>query len=144
MRRWRLSGSPGEDWSRSTPARPHWKRSSSMPNRAGHQNRYRQARFRRQGGGSQMLAAPIGVLALVVGCAVNSVAAFEGERFAGAEPGRNAARRPAAGIPATEDLNAIVDGLQRKYSSIIGIAADFSQVYQGTDGRTVRESGRLL
>jgi len=91
-----------------------------------------------------MLAAPIGVLALVVGCAVNSVAAFEGERFAGAEPGRNAARRPAAGIPATEDLNAIVDGLQRKYSSIIGIAADFSQVYQGTDGRTVRESGRLL
>lgn len=50
----------------------------------------------------------------------------------------------AAVAPPAQDLNVIVDGLQRKYSSIIGIAADFTQVYEGTDGRTMRESGTLL
>jgi len=44
----------------------------------------------------------------------------------------------------TPDLNALIDGVQKKYSRIQGIAADFAQLYQGNDGRTIRESGRLL
>jgi chaperone LolA len=42
------------------------------------------------------------------------------------------------------DLQAIVAGVQRKYSRMKGLAADFVQVYHGSDGRTVRESGHLL
>src|SRR5215471_14820578 len=42
------------------------------------------------------------------------------------------------------DLGALIDGLQNKYSRIRGIAADFIQVYQGNDGRRIRETGRLL
>ena len=42
------------------------------------------------------------------------------------------------------DLSAIVGGIQRKYSRMKGLAADFVQVYQQADGRTVRETGRLL
>jgi len=42
------------------------------------------------------------------------------------------------------DLNAIIDGLQRKYSRMQGLEADFVQIYYGADGRVVRESGRLL
>ena len=41
-------------------------------------------------------------------------------------------------------LPELIDGLQSKYSRIRGIAADFVQVYQGSDGRTIRESGHLL
>ncbi|MBI3651324.1 MAG: outer membrane lipoprotein chaperone LolA [Acidobacteria bacterium] len=43
-----------------------------------------------------------------------------------------------------DELNAIIDGLQKKYSRMNGLAADFVQVYQGADGRTLRESGRVL
>jgi outer membrane lipoprotein carrier protein len=42
------------------------------------------------------------------------------------------------------DLGTLIDGIQNKYSRMKGIAADFVQVYQGSDGRTIRESGRLL
>ena len=42
------------------------------------------------------------------------------------------------------DLNAWIDGLQRKYSSMQGLEADFVQAYYGADGRTIHESGRLL
>jgi len=42
------------------------------------------------------------------------------------------------------DLNALVDGLQRKYSRIQGLEADFVQAYYGADGRAIHESGRLL
>ena len=42
------------------------------------------------------------------------------------------------------DLNALIDGLQRKYSSMQGLEADFVQAYYGADGRTIHESGRLL
>ena len=41
-------------------------------------------------------------------------------------------------------LGELIDGLQSKYSRMRGIAADFVQVYQGNDGRTIRESGHLL
>jgi chaperone LolA len=41
-------------------------------------------------------------------------------------------------------LAEVIDGLQSKYSRMRGIAADFVQVYQGNDGRTIRESGHLL
>ncbi|MFY9607174.1 MAG: outer membrane lipoprotein chaperone LolA [Blastocatellia bacterium] len=44
----------------------------------------------------------------------------------------------------TPDLGALIDGIQSKYSRIRGIAAEFVQVYRGNDGRTIRESGRLL
>ena len=54
----------------------------------------------------------------------------------------------ASGNPATRDnqidLNALIDGLQRKYSRMQGLAADFVQVYSGSDGRVIRESGQLL
>ncbi len=42
------------------------------------------------------------------------------------------------------DLNALIDGLQRKYSRMQGLEADFLQAYYGADGRTIHESGRLL
>jgi outer membrane lipoprotein carrier protein len=41
------------------------------------------------------------------------------------------------------DLTALIDGLQKKYSRMKGLAADFTQIYRGPDGRTLRESGRL-
>ena len=44
----------------------------------------------------------------------------------------------------TAELNALIDGLQRKYSRIQGLEADFLQVYYGTDGRVIREAGHLL
>jgi outer membrane lipoprotein carrier protein len=40
-------------------------------------------------------------------------------------------------------LSQLIDGLQAKYSRMRGLSADFSQLYVGVDGRTVRESGRL-
>jgi chaperone LolA len=42
------------------------------------------------------------------------------------------------------DLDALIDGLQRKYSRMQGIAADFTQTYQGPDGRFLKESGHVL
>jgi len=51
--------------------------------------------------------------------------------------GLNAVRQAA-------DLNAIIDGLQRKYSRMQGLEASFSHAYYGADGRTIHESGRLL
>src|SRR5215471_6062864 len=42
------------------------------------------------------------------------------------------------------DLDALIDGLQRKYSRMQGIAADFTQTYQGPDGRFLKETGRVL
>jgi len=44
----------------------------------------------------------------------------------------------------SSDLNNIIDGLQRKYSRMQGLGADFVQVYRGSDGRTIREAGQLL
>jgi outer membrane lipoprotein carrier protein len=41
------------------------------------------------------------------------------------------------------DLNALIDGLQRKYSRMQGLEADFVQIYYGFDGRVARESGHL-
>ena len=46
--------------------------------------------------------------------------------------------------PPPVDLNLLIDGLQRKYSRMIGIAADFAQTYQGPDGRVLKESGHVL
>src|SRR5215471_8579127 len=42
------------------------------------------------------------------------------------------------------DLNSLIDGLQRKYSKMQGLGADFVQVYMGSDGRVIREAGELL
>lgn len=52
----------------------------------------------------------------------------------------------ASSIPAAQspDLNTLIDGLQRKYSRMQGLAADFVQVYSGADGRVIRETGQLL
>ena len=47
--------------------------------------------------------------------------------------------------PAAQDqLDQLIDGLQKKYSKMTGLSADFVQVYQGADGRNIRESGRLI
>jgi outer membrane lipoprotein carrier protein len=43
-----------------------------------------------------------------------------------------------------QDLSRLIDGVQAKYSRMKGLSADFHQVYTGRDGRTIRESGRLL
>ena len=42
------------------------------------------------------------------------------------------------------DLNALIDGLQSKYSRLQGLEADFVQIYRGSDGRVIREAGHLL
>lgn len=42
------------------------------------------------------------------------------------------------------ELNQLIDGLQRKYSRMQGLEADFIQVYYGADGRVIREAGHLL
>jgi chaperone LolA len=42
------------------------------------------------------------------------------------------------------DLNSLIDGLQRKYSRMQGLDADFVQIYRGADGRVLREAGHLL
>lgn len=41
-------------------------------------------------------------------------------------------------------LNRLIDGLQQKYSRMNGVAAHFVQLYQGADGRTLRESGQVV
>src|SRR6476659_1760349 len=46
--------------------------------------------------------------------------------------------------PQSVELNGLIDGLQRKYSRMQGLAADFVQVYSGADGRVIRETGQLL
>jgi outer membrane lipoprotein carrier protein len=46
--------------------------------------------------------------------------------------------------PAPPNLNALIDALQAKYGRMQGLAADFSQVYMGADGRRANESGRLI
>lgn len=50
----------------------------------------------------------------------------------------------AVGAAQSPDLNLLIDGLQRKYSRMQGLEADFVQVYYGADGRVARESGHLL
>lgn len=42
------------------------------------------------------------------------------------------------------DLSALIDGIQSKYSRMRGLEAEFVQIYWSRDGRTLRESGRLL
>jgi outer membrane lipoprotein carrier protein len=42
------------------------------------------------------------------------------------------------------DLNVLIDGLQKKYSRMRGLQADFVQIYQGANGQTARETGSLL
>lgn len=42
------------------------------------------------------------------------------------------------------ELNTLIDGLQRKYSRMHGLSADFVQIYRGADGRVLREAGHLL
>lgn len=41
------------------------------------------------------------------------------------------------------ELDPLIDGLQKRYSKMLGLAASFSQTYYGADGRTLREGGRL-
>jgi outer membrane lipoprotein carrier protein len=50
---------------------------------------------------------------------------------------------PQAVAGRAEDLGALIDGIQAKYSRMKGLSADFQQVYTGRDGRSIRESGRL-
>ena len=56
---------------------------------------------------------------------------------AGAPPGPVVAAQSA-------QLNALIEGLQRKYSRMQGLSADFVQIYSGADGRVIREAGQLL
>ena len=53
---------------------------------------------------------------------------------------------PSGHIPSGQapDLSRLIDGLQRKYSHMQGLGADFVQLYSGADGRVIREKGQLL
>lgn len=42
------------------------------------------------------------------------------------------------------NLDAVINGLQAKYSKMSGLRANFVQIYNGSDGRRLRESGSLL
>ena len=42
------------------------------------------------------------------------------------------------------DLNSLIDSLQRKYSRMQGLEADFIQIYHGSDGRVIRETGHVV
>ena len=55
-----------------------------------------------------------------------------------------AALPPAAGPLPQVNLGALIDALQNKYARMQGLAADFTQIYLGADGRTASESGRLM
>lgn len=44
----------------------------------------------------------------------------------------------------SDRLSILVAGLEQKYSRMTGMAADFTQIYIGADGRSRRESGQLL
>ena len=63
---------------------------------------------------------------------------------AGAFPGPAVSLRTSATAARPQDLNSLIEGLQRKYSRMQGLEADFVQVYYGADGRVTRESGHLL
>src|SRR5215212_2728456 len=43
-----------------------------------------------------------------------------------------------------QDLALIINGPQNKYSRMQGLQADFTQMFRGADGRSLKESGRLL
>ena len=58
-----------------------------------------------------------------------------------ASPG---ARNSSSFAAQTPDLNSLIDGLQRKYSRMQGLEADFIQIFRGPDGRVIRETGHLL
>jgi outer membrane lipoprotein carrier protein len=45
---------------------------------------------------------------------------------------------------AQDELNLLIDGLQKKYAKMAGLAADFVQIYQSPDGRNIRESGHVI
>lgn len=47
-------------------------------------------------------------------------------------------------LVAQDELNLLIDGLQKKYAKMTGLAADFVQVYQSPDGRNMRESGHVV
>lgn len=59
-------------------------------------------------------------------------------------PTSNASLRAYHASAEQEQLDLLIDGLQRKYSKMSGLAADFVQVYQSADGRNIRESGHLM
>jgi outer membrane lipoprotein carrier protein len=42
------------------------------------------------------------------------------------------------------DLDSVINAIQKKYSHMQGIGADFVQAYNGPDGHATREGGRLL
>src|SRR5690348_3024137 len=49
----------------------------------------------------------------------------------------------AVASPLQLNLGALIDALQARYGRMQGLAADFSQVYSGADGRRANESGHL-
>ncbi|HMG33901.1 MAG TPA: outer membrane lipoprotein chaperone LolA [Blastocatellia bacterium] len=53
-------------------------------------------------------------------------------------------RTPSSQPESQIDLNALIDKLQRKYSRMTSLEADFLQVYQGADGRVLRERGHVI
>jgi outer membrane lipoprotein carrier protein len=80
-------------------------------------------------------------VALVVSAAVLTIAFAS---FNHASGSYGAPVTPSSAAPQTPDLNALIDGLQRKYSRMRGLEAEFIQVYQGANGHTARETGHLL
>jgi outer membrane lipoprotein carrier protein len=42
------------------------------------------------------------------------------------------------------NLNQLIDALQKRYSKMSAIGADFTQIYMGPDGQTLREGGHVI
>jgi outer membrane lipoprotein carrier protein len=42
------------------------------------------------------------------------------------------------------ELDAIIEGLQKRYSKLYSLSAEFVQAYLSSDGRMIRESGQLI
>jgi chaperone LolA len=98
---------------------------------------------------SETLALLISVLAALV-----IVAAAPGEESGALRLAHNVTGASSSYVPAVRagptpnsdgpNLNALIDAIQRRYSRMIGIGADFAQIYSEPDGRTIRESGHVL
>ncbi|HEY6332181.1 MAG TPA: outer membrane lipoprotein chaperone LolA [Blastocatellia bacterium] len=76
------------------------------------------------------------------------MAAFSGNYAAAGETTKATNRRPEPSILAptqsSPNLDQLIDALQKRYSRMTAIGADFTQIYMGPDGRTLREAGHVV
>ena len=87
-----------------------------------------------------LLSGPTLLLALTLSAAATGFATFSARALtvaANTPPGNRQAGQP-------PDLDRLIDALQKKYSRMTAIGADFAQIYVGPDGKTLREAGHVI